>query len=216
MMWLGFFFLLRPGEYTKPASDSHPFRLADVKLWVDNAPLDIFLAPPHTLLASTFVSLTFSTQKNGTRGEIIGHGRSPNPQACPVHSVARRIIYLCTLHAPPTTYLCAVGPTLKPLTSIHVTRLLRRACNAIPNSQGVLAKVITTKYLRASGAMALLNEGVDRQTIQLVSRWKSDAMLRYLHVQAHDIMRNFSSLMLQGGNYSLIPLEPAAALPTFH
>jgi hypothetical protein len=111
MMWLGFFFLLRPGEYTKPASDSHPFRLADVKLWVNNTPLDIFLAPPHTLLASTFVSLTFSTQKNGTRGEIIGHGRSPNPQACPVRSVARRIIYLRTLNAPPTTYLCAVGPT---------------------------------------------------------------------------------------------------------
>jgi hypothetical protein len=100
MMWLGLFFLLRPGEYTKPASDSHPFRLADVKLWVDNAPLDIFLAPQHTLLASTFVSLTFSTQKNGTRGEVIGHGRSPTPQACPVHSVARRIIYSAGLAMP--------------------------------------------------------------------------------------------------------------------
>jgi hypothetical protein len=30
-------------------------------------------------------------------------------------------------------------------------------------------------------------------------------MLRYLHLQAHPVMRNFARLMLQGGEYTLIP-----------
>jgi hypothetical protein len=216
MMWLAFFFLLRPGEYTKPASDSHPFRVCDVKLWANHDPIDISQATNDALLASTFVSLTFSTQKNGTRGEIIGHGRSNNPNACPVLSVARRLLYLRSLHAPPTAYLCAVGPTLRPLTSAPITKFLRKACTTVLNTAGILPTDITARSLRASGAMALLHEGVDSQTIQLVGRWKSDAMLRYLHIQAHDLMKDFSSIMLHGGNYSLIPLHPTAPLPTFH
>ena len=53
--------------------------------------------------------------------------------------------------------------------------------------------------------MALLNSQVDSNVIQLIGRWKSDAMLRYLHVQAAPVMRDFSRLMLSGGHYTLLP-----------
>jgi hypothetical protein len=134
MLWIAFFFLLRPGEYTKPASDSHPFRLCDVKLWLNSTPVHVKNTDAATLLQCTFVSLTFSTQKNGTRGEIIGHGRSNNPNACPVHGIACRIIYLHSLNAPNSTYLCTVGPSLIPLTSTVITRLLHQACTSSPLS----------------------------------------------------------------------------------
>jgi hypothetical protein len=59
--------------------------------------------------------------------------------------------------------------------------------------------------------MALLCADVDSDRIRLLGRWQSDQMFRYLHVQAEPVMRNFSSQMLTGGNYTLLP--NAAALP---
>ena len=53
--------------------------------------------------------------------------------------------------------------------------------------------------------MALLFSGVDHDIISLIGRWRSDEMMRYLHVQAELIMRNFSKLMISHGNYNLLP-----------
>jgi hypothetical protein len=53
--------------------------------------------------------------------------------------------------------------------------------------------------------MALLLAHVDTDIIRLIGRWRSDEMLRYLHLQAQPIMRNFASLMLHGGDYTLLP-----------
>ena len=50
--------------------------------------------------------------------------------------------------------------------------------------------------------MALLFSGVDKDIISLIGRWQSDKMMRYLHVQAEPIMRNFSKLMISYGNYN--------------
>lgn len=215
MMWIAFFFLLRPGEYTRPAEDSHPFRIKDIRLWREAQPVSITSCSDADLMAATFVSLTFSTQKNGTRGEVIGHGRSTHSSACPVRAVARRLCYLRTFNAPAHTYLCAVGPKLEPISSAHITTLLRRACASPLNTSGISPGQITAKSLRASGAMALMNEGVNHDMIQLIGRWKSDASLRYMHVQAHDLMSNFSNLMLNGGDYNLIPSTSTQPLPTF-
>jgi hypothetical protein len=205
MMWLAFFFLLCPGEYTMPAEDSHPFRLCDVRFWLHSAPVDVATCPPLTLLSCTFVSFTFSTQKNGIRGESIGHGHTQSPTACPVRAAARRVLYLRSINAPPTSFLCAVGPQFIPISSSVVTSLLRRACTSLGNPAGFSSANISAKSLRASGVMALLNSNVDQDIIQLIGRWRSDASLRYLHVQAQDIMQGFSARMLQGGTYSLIP-----------
>ena len=82
MIILAFFFLLRPGEYTATASDNTPFRLADIRLAIGGQYLDPFLATEADLEAATFVSLTFTTQKNSVRGEVIALGRSGDPSLC--------------------------------------------------------------------------------------------------------------------------------------
>ena len=64
---------------------------------------------------------------------------------------------------------------------------------------------VSARSLRASGAMALLCSGVDNEIISLIGRWRSNRRLRYLHVQAEPIMRNFSKLMISHGNYNLLP-----------
>ena len=46
---------------------------------------------------------------------------------------------------------------------------------------------------------------VDPDVIRLIGRWRSDEMLRYLHVQAYSLMKDYSRLMLSSGDYTLIP-----------
>ena len=63
LMWLAFFFLLRPGEYSNVGTTSHPFRVEDVQLWHGPTRLQPLLSDPALLHQATFVTLTFSTQK---------------------------------------------------------------------------------------------------------------------------------------------------------
>ena len=53
--------------------------------------------------------------------------------------------------------------------------------------------------------MALLCSGFNKDIISLIGHWRSDEMMRYLHVQAEPIMRNFSKLMTIHSNYNLLP-----------
>jgi hypothetical protein len=122
----------------------------------------------------------------------------------------------CHCQAPPTTFLFAIGPAFTPILPIQITRLLRAAVLSNPTPSGLLPSDINAKSLRATGAMALINRNVDLDRLRLIGRWKSDAVLRYLHFQAHDIMSDYSSLMIAGSNFCLIPTMPDASLPTFH
>jgi hypothetical protein len=209
MICLAFFFLLRPGEYTGVASETQPFSLQDVQLYLGDLHLDKATATDNQLLAATFVTLEFTTQKNSVRGEIIGLGRSGDPTFCPVSAAARRILHLRQAAAPLTQPLASyIHPTTNRLRRIapkDITHLLRLACQVLGPQYGFLSKDISARSLRASGAMALLCANVDTDRIRLIGRWRSDEMLRYLHVQAEPIMRHFSSRMLAGGNFTLLP-----------
>ena len=70
---------------------------------------------------------------------------------------------------------------------------------------GFTHKYVSARSLRAASAMPLLCYGVDTDIISLIGRWRSDEMLRYLHVQAEPIMRNYSKIMIIHGNYNLLP-----------
>jgi hypothetical protein len=87
----------------------------------------------------------------------------------------------------------------------NVTTALRVAVSIQGALGGFLPKDISASALRAGGAMALLCARVDTDLIQLLGRWRSDVMLRYLHVQAQPVMSNFARLMVQGGQFTLIP-----------
>lgn len=206
-MALAFFFLLRPGEYTSTSSDTTPFKLADVQLFVGRTRLNLATTPEHHLLTATFCTLTFTTQKNGVRGEVIGLARSGNPQLCPVHSLVRRILHLRLHNAAPTTPLSTYFDTRwYNISPADITDALRFAVHALgPGNLGFLPSDISARCLRAAGAMALLCGHVDTDVIRLLGRWRSDEMMRYLHLQAEPIMRNFSAIMLQGGHFVLTP-----------
>jgi hypothetical protein len=144
LIWLAFFFLLHPGEYTITGQSPHPFTLANVRLWHHDTPIDPLTASPDSLLSATFVILIFTDQKNAVRGKTVGHGRSGDPQACPVLAVVRRILHLrwsiehfrfpnaralphqTTFDAPPHTPLSTLNATGGSIPAKSITPLLRQ------------------------------------------------------------------------------------------
>lgn len=216
ILWIATFFLLRPGEYSKPTTeDASPFRFCDVTFHRGNARLNSYHSDLADLQLSTLVTLTFTTQKNADRNAVVGHGPNQHLEANPVRALARRLYYLRTQGADPDTLLCSYrhGNTWQHLAAGDLTLLLRTAAALMPD-YNVPAAEISARSLRATGAMALLNASVDTDVIRLMGRWNSDAMLRYLHVQAHAPVRQFAQLMLQGGDYALLP--PGAPLVPLH
>jgi hypothetical protein len=55
--------------------------------------------------------------------------------------------------------------------------------------------------------MALLCGRIDHNTIHMLGRWHSDDMVRYLHLQAKPLMRQFTPAMSITGSYSFLPSD---------
>ncbi len=208
MLLLGFFFLLRPGEYACTNNpDSAPFRLCDTHLLIHTRRLDPTTCTEADLNAVTHVALEFTTQKNGVRGELVGLGRSGHPQCCPVRALVNRVKHLRLHRAPPTMpiYSYHNGTQWHAIDTTTLTRHLRYAAAAIGATSGITATDISIRSLRSSGAMALLCADVDTDRIRLLGRWRSDEMLRYLTVQAFPILAPLATLMVRHGCFTLIP-----------
>ena len=109
-----------------------------------------------------------------------------------------------------STPLCAFkeGGHWFAVTAGMITDLLRQAVLECPAS-GLEPADVSARSLRASGAMAMLCDGIDHDTTKLHGRWRSDELLTYLHTQAEPLYRDLSARMLRGGDYSFVPGTPA-------
>ena len=211
ILTMGYFFLLRPGEYLgKPRRELSDdlFRLQDLSMWVGARAINPCTCPLTDLRAATFATLTFTRQKNGVRGEKIGHGRSGHPHLCPVLCLVERVVALRHLQATPDTPLNTfglAGTNLLHVTSRTLTARIRAAL-AIHPDPSYSAQDVSARSTRAGGAMALLCAGVDRERLRMIGRWRSDEMYRYyLHIQAQPLMTGISAAMLAGGAFQLAP-----------
>ena len=209
MMWVGMFFLGRPGEYCATRDCSHFFLLKHVTLYGGGAVVPR-TAPAATLTGASDVHLQFPDQKNRHKNEKIGHKASGHRYASPTVAVGAQVAHLVANGAKPTTPLCAFkdGGHWFAVTAEMITDLLRQAVRECPSS-GLVPEDVSARSLRASGAMAMLCDGIDHDTTKLHGRWRSDELLTYLHTQAEPLYRDLSARMLRGGDYSFVPGTPA-------
>jgi hypothetical protein len=207
MITIAFFFLMRPGEHTEPTGENTPFTLQDLQLYVGPTRYSASTIPIHLLTAVTFVTYCFTTQKNSVRGEVVGLGRSGHHRCCPCEATANRVRHLRLHNAPGDTPLCTYFTPQNSfyVTASDITSTLRSSVAAIGPTLGFAPADVSARSLRAAGAMALLCANVDPNTIRMLGRWRSDEMLRYLHLQAQPLMHNFAQRMLTGGHYTLLP-----------
>jgi len=207
MIIIAFFFLLRPGEYTDSPSDTTPFTLGDVQLFIGPTRINLDTASDNEIRMARSASLTFTTQKNGVPNEVIKLGRSGDPYCCPTLAIIRRVLHLRSNNAPPHTPLARVflaSGTTSSVKPSDITSHLRSAVRFLGFGLGFTAQEVSARSLRAGGAMALLVSKVDTDIIQILGRWRSDEMLRYLHLTAEPIMRNFAQKMLNA-DYTISP-----------
>lgn len=208
LMIIAFFFLMRPGEYCNSSGQSHPFKIQDVQFYQESCLLNHMTASEQSLQHCSFITLTFTTQKNAVRGERVGHAPSGDPLMCPVQALVRRILHLRLNGAAPDSPIHHYYPAYRsrplPVTAQTITNLLRQTVHLFPQLNLDVAKV-SARSLRATGAMALLTANVDPIWVPLHGRWQSDTMIRYLHVEAQPILQNFSTAMLQRGTHHVLP-----------
>jgi hypothetical protein len=140
-----------------------------------------------------------------------GHARSGHAYSCPVLALIHRIVHLLQNNAPHTAplYLTFVCPS----TSKRITAMLCNSATALYLELGIDPLCISAHSLCAGGAMALLCARVNTDLIRLVGCWRSDEMLRYLHLQAYLLMHTFVHCMASVGAFAVVPgqdLAPAA------
>ncbi len=95
-MWIGFFYLLRPGEYLYTTKGWYPFTLGDIVLRIGAQEYTAANIPLPLLPSVSYAGLTFTMQKNGVPGEMIGLTPTGAPIACPVRAIVRRVQHLRT------------------------------------------------------------------------------------------------------------------------
>ncbi len=207
---VGFYFLCRPGEYAASRSGdqgrSSPFHLQDVSF---RTGAGRYLAASKCSLndvwSGTKAVLTYTDQKNAVRGESIGHSLSGDPWLCPVRALQRLVSYHKDRYSPPDTPLYTYYDIYnnKPeVTTSIITYYLRSAAATVQQHTGVSPTKIQAYGLRSGGATTLLCAGVGETVVELVGRWKSDAMRRYLRAHAHNITTEHAKLMLQHGHFT--------------
>ena len=201
----GFFYMLRPGEYTQCRRNNHPFRLQDVTFETPQGPVNAASAPVAQLRRSTAVLLYFTTQKNGTKGQPIVHGDTSDPLLSPVKAILRQVLMLRSHKASPDTplytYYDASGSP-QAITATDISRQLRLSAAAIGGPLGIQPKDISARALRNGGCVALIRAGVDPLLAKLVGRWRSWAMIEYL--QASSISTTpYAQQMLCAGSYTI-------------
>jgi hypothetical protein len=209
MITITFFFLLRPGEYTGTTADDTPFRLEDVALYIRDRRLDFMTVLFVELDAVTSVSYTFTTQKNGTRDEKLVQGLSGDSTCCPVTATARRIKYHRAKKSKQTVSIASYYRAHR-CTNIRakdITDTLLHAMTMNYHRTGIHANEISTRSLRAGGAMAMMCSKIDLSNICMMGSWHSDAMMRYLHVQAQPIIERYAAKMFNNGTYTFQPDE---------
>ena len=223
---VAFFWLLRPCEYlfrrtlNEDDGNTTPYELRHIHLTIDGNTYTALTAPLHDSTSIDRIqsaTLQLDDQKNGVKGESIGHAATRYPTFCPAKALGRIAQRHQRYHAAnPNDPIHPAfrkiyehqGPdgTWHATANRHVTAALRKAAQLVEDKTGISHKLISARSMRPGGATALLCAGIDSDAIKLVGRWKSDAMLLYLRAQVVVIGQRYAQQMLDNGSYAFTPL----------
>ena len=137
-------------------------------------------------------------------------GCSGQHYVCVVKAIKRRMCHIRSHNAPLSTPLARVyigiGIRTNGITPHLITKTLCKAVTWMGADLGFLPSEVSARSLHAAGAMDLLVSKVDPNIIQILGRWRSDEMLRYLHLTAEPFMKKFAKKILHA-NYTLAPFQ---------
>ena len=131
--------------------------------------LDVFDSKTSQLRAADWSGMTFTVQKSGVPGEIVGDARSGALHACPVMGLAELCLLLSKHGAPHDatlgTYREIPSGPLCYIKSSNITKALKSAARVHSAEFGIGPDDASAGCLRSTGAMALFCGGVDSSRI---------------------------------------------------
>ena len=143
------------------------------------------------------VSVTFRRQKNRDNGVVVTQHRmdeTGDAEMCPVRALAALIIRIWGYasvrnHGTKNVGINSLasehdGNGLERISSKEVLKQLRDASAAVGDRRlGFPVDRIGMHSIRAGAAMAMFLAGVPCETIQLIGRWRSRTLMKYLRIQ---------------------------------
>jgi len=242
---MGFYYLLRPGEYAKSCSNAmdhdtlgKPFQLRRASFLLKNGKYhNAHQLTPRSKrrrndfeLSTMYMAMfSFDDQKSAAQGDRVCQ-QYIGGALCPGRALYDRVYSLIdhigkpTMHpqginAPLYSYFVPATAKKKhswaDVTNSQLTAALRFAADLCKDHTGIPPKLINARSLRAGGATALLCAGVSKDTTKILGRWRSDAMDVYICTSTHTATACFSKRMLDTGGYKFAPEQEASTLPHF-
>ena len=206
---IGFFYLLRVGEYTRPrvvtrngkivsATRTKQFKIKDVGFFKDGVILPR-RSPLAILLTADQCTLKITNQKNGRMGETITHETVKDAIHGPVTAVARRVHHILSNGGTEdfllSDYINEAG-VWNTITASQMRQGVRTSVKTLKLDQnGIDPDLVGVHSLRAGGAMALKLQGVSDTIIQKQGRWTSMTFLQYIHNQIAHLSKSLSTKM---------------------
>ena len=202
MIFIAFFYCMRPGEYTGTTTNDQAFELEDITFYIGAQRLDNATCSDLELQAATQTTYCFTKQNNQHDGDVIAHTTSSDILWCPVKATVRQFMIHRTelqSHNKPyngevkmTSYYNIKGVNV-PVKSKMISNVLCHHAIILWNKTGVDLSEYTLRSLQAGGAMALVLGGCDDLVVKHVGRWHSDSMMDYLHQATLPIYKQLSS-----------------------
>lgn len=205
---IGFYFLLRSGEYTKPkitkvngvqqrATRTVTFRVGDIGFWKNGQVLSRY-SPLSDLLTADSATMKITHQKNGKMGEVVH--QETTGEAGAVAALARRVNHILNNSGTDTSPICDMyNGKFKRWYSVTQKDMLAAIRQVVKDlklhRQGIDATIIGNHSLRSGGAMALKLAGYSDSEIQKLGRWKSATWLMYMHNQIAHLTKGVAKSM---------------------
>jgi len=240
---MGFYYLLRPGEYAKSRSNQKdhdtlgkPFQLRHASFLLQNGkyhnahqltPRSKRKRNDFELSTMYMAMLSFDDQKSAARGDrvcqqYIGGALCPGKALYDrvyslIDHVGKKTMHPQGINAPLYSYFVPATAKKKhswaDVTTSQLTKALRLAADLCKDETGIPPKLINARSLRAGGATALLCAGVSKDTTKILGRWRSDAVDVYIRTSTYTATAGFSKKMLDAGGYKFAPDQEESTLP---
>ena len=208
------FFAMRSCEYVKTPNSVHAktkqIQLNDVKFY-DKQRKIIRQRSPDLKTRAHLVAITFRSQKNKEKFEMVTHVKSGNA-ICSVDTLVDLVQRIWSY--PGTTkecfidkFYCAALGRVGHVTSSFVTDELKNAVITVgSDSLGISTKEVGTHSIRTSFAMLMHLNNASDSTIMIKGRWKIDAFMRYIRGYIDMFGGNASALITNKLNGHFVSL----------
>jgi integrase len=165
-----------------------PITAGDITLWCHHTSLHPNLPLNLLLQTCTQVSICIRNQKNGKRDAIISHFATKKFD-CPVAAIVRRMHHIHNNTTNPSTtiistYFNSPNASGYTISATTINSTIRAAATHLKLHQsGFPLNRLSSHSLRAGGAMALHQAGIQSYVIQKLGRWSSDTFMTYIQNQ---------------------------------